>query len=384
MAIQLEKLVGIILGLIAVILIIGIILYISPLKQGISSSIDSIFAKDKVPNTIQKQANYPFFDEFIKSYNECKLSLGENCYCEMAFSGVPEGYIVELESKERSNTINSIKIPDGNYITARLHVGSKLTEVEDQLVNSTIIKEPLTITKELGKGKLYFSNVLLSLSRENSQLNKNEFIEMPLQYLENNLLRSSKDLWNFKGTDSKLDNGLAMYKFDKGSIAFLPIGIGATEVSNSLKSCSKVPKALEAKKQFDAFIEAVECSRIQSKCSLTPTKIQGFEINIKSVPTDSKVLGIPSITLESNGKILDTKQFLIEDFCQFTDFKKTSSSDAIILATPDLSESKTLDISNYKFIEIYSLPNKFCILPYDESLVREKIIAEGKTGLVFK
>ncbi len=354
-----QKLAAFILVLAAFIfLLLAIVFKVSPLVQ----SFAGIFQENKTEVKVEVSSDVIFYKEFIKNYQECKLSPSNNCYCPFTNALVPENYVVSISNSKKLTTItllgNAKLINDCQGIT---NTSEDKQEVSTDIRNDILYfgfdvfrDSNVEFAEELpkkaivgGRGAVFVkdtTNTLAKLKIEGfHQVQQSEKL-----YLTESKLCSSADPKNINIID--LRNGY-LYKFDNEKI-------GIASAQYKLNKCELYKNSFEANNIFnDIFYQIENCN---NKCSYL----------IK--PEDKSV--IPehyAITIEDNVLVLYyekteiTSKKFTKYSCLFTDYKKTEEKDLQTL-------HQTIKLNDYTEIEFYTFKDKTCFLPYTLELIKQR------------
>ena len=102
---NLEFVLKLIIG-VAVVLLLLLIIFgvINPSRAWFSN----LLFENKTVNNLQVSEDLPFYNEFVKNYQECKLSPSTECYCPITYPKTPDKYVIGIinEPSSKSTTIS--------------------------------------------------------------------------------------------------------------------------------------------------------------------------------------------------------------------------------------------------------------------------------------
>ncbi len=356
----LGKIVNFILIIIAALAVVGIVLiFMGIFKPWFIGFLTESDQNSLIKNgTITVSGDIPFYDEFTKTYKECKLSPETNCYCRITYPGTPTGYVLELDS---SNEKTSLRLNGGAEVAGGdLFSWNTVTGDPVKLQKLDNVKEIRTQEIIIDNDNLNFENTGLFESASDSQgkLSLDKFTQVNKQYIAKKSLYSTVDV---SGSNKKdIVSGLVLYKFDGKNSALYTY---SSAVKDNLKMCNKIDNLNKASEEFNRLISTINnCinTKVLSNCKYVPAIPSNFKL----------VLENKKLNLKYNNEEIKSSKELTQDLCSFSTFKDLN---------PDYGTTlSTLEFSNYAEIDMYPSENKLCFLPYTLELAQQKKIDEER------
>ncbi len=298
----------------------------------------------------------PFYDEFVNSYRECKLSLSAECYCEISYPKTPELYIMEIVNRDKAT---AIRVHSGAEVDEAAFFGTNSIEQVEFSSGVTTKTTPID-----APDTTYFKNSGLSYPiQEGGKLNILDFTPVERQFVEEDTIYSATDV---SGSDEiNVESGIALYKFSNEKSALVP-----KATTTGLKKCEKLEGATIASEEFDKLLSIVnKCleTNVRDECKYTTAvlkTIADFSINLKN---NKFVLNYKDEEVKS--------QQLTKTPCGFSDYRNTAQADQQPLST--------LNFNDYVEIDFYPFENNLCLLPVTLEQAQQRRIAEerGRLGL---
>ena len=360
--ISLETVAKILLGLIVVGLLIWI-LFTNVIT--LKSPFLSLFSPSQEEQIVDVSTDLPFYNEFVKNYNECKLSPSTECFCPVTYPEIPDNYAIEITNFPNSKSTiiklyGNVQLKDCNTLLQTGNINTVESKIEnDLLFFENVYTSPDVIGLEYEEQEIQTEEGFrqASVLKNFGKLQTSDFSQVERLYLFEDELCSTKDV---KGdNDINFERG-AIYKFDNEKTTFI------SEIFR-LKKCDTVKDIVPAYEEFNKLI-----SKINS-CSSTK-RIEDCKYVIKEDETSA----IPqdfTLSLENNKIVLKYKEKEIKssdeikkELCLFTDFRNTNENQA--------SQLNSLVFNNYLEVDIYPFEDKVCFLPYDFNLLQQKKVAE--------
>ena len=358
-----HKLPYIILGVIVLALVLFFVLSnTNVLKEGFLGQL-----KDK--KEVKLSADLPFYNEFAKNYQECKLSPDTECFCPLTNTYLPDNYILEIQNNadlKATKIILYANVQPGSSCGRIQSTDPKnvknavITDIGDDVVYFKDYIFRLSLVEPLQKENPSSNDLLAGIYRkaytksdikpydEFAKLIESDFTQVDSLFLSGNNLCTLKDV---NGKDSVDFKSGFLYKFNNEKTAL-------ASGSYNLKRCAIMKNSAEAEKEFNKALSKL------NQCEVGPCSYI-----VKSQNTDMMPAGY-SLRIEDNGLILSYNNKIIKtseikkNLCLFDDFRNINPSQA--------KELKFLDFNGYVEIEIHPFSDNLCLLPYTLQMIQDK------------
>lgn len=344
--VNLETIAKIIIGLIAVFLILSIVWSaVKSTKSPIVEFIDkTIFGEKEELEKVEVSDDLPFYNEFVKNYQECKLSPDTECSCPFTNPSTPDNYVIELQNQNGKTII----LLHGN------------AQVKDCILAADF-KSLKTIATNIDNDILYFEDVYTFPIVESGKLQLSDFGLVDKLYLYKNELCSVRDVKGDNAIDFK--KGF-IYKFGG------EFDSQKTALSSALKTkkCEIQKDITPAYNAFNLLVSTInECKDqvclFQIKDNKGESTIpKDFTLSIK----DKKIV------LEYKSKEVKS-EVIKKDVCLYTHYSSQVRQNL---------ELGRLELNDYYQLEIYSYESKICFLPYTPNLIKQKLSEELKAKAI--
>lgn len=361
---SLETVVKLFVGVLAAIIFLSIIWGVA---KGTTSPIISFFDKlifGEKAEIVGVSGETPFYNEFVKEYQECKLSPDTNCYCKITYASIPEDYILELQNNPDSKTTLILLHDNANLEDCKSLATTHDTENFKTI--STAVKDDLLYFKNyisfagFGGPKVIYPKPIEELTPEDmgkDKLSLESFTPIDKLFLHKKELCTPKDVLG--SNNLAVDQGAYIYKFDQEKTTIINDKFGTQ------KTCSQIKDSNLAYEEFNRLTSAIN----GCKDSVCTYSIMDGKFN-SVIPKDFKLLiENKKIVLKYKDQEIKFSDEIKKELCVFTHFK------------PALRQEKPLDkleLNNYLQLDIYQSENKLCFLPYTKELVQQKISEELK------
>lgn len=353
-----NKIVSFLVKLITVIVILGIAMTIfALLKPGTLGFIDDLLglgngtAQGPIQDgVVSVEGSLPFYEEFLKSFKQCKLSIQSQCYCKINYPGTPNGYVLELATYD---TTTNIRVHGGAEIVySKLYTGDTFIGPMSEEIQQITMKED-----QVENNVMYFRNTrFLYPSITNGLLDINEFKKMDRQFISGARAYSAKGV---KGENFiQVEDEFILYKFDDEKSVLYP-----SERAKGLKLCKQVVGIADANDEFNNLVSTLNvCGRTgqRQNCNYVQKIPENFTIVLES----------KKLILKHGNKTVKESKPIKQNTCKLTSFSNTKLSDSTPLTT--------LTFNDHYGVAFYPFENDICFLPYDESMAQSAALQSAR------